>query len=169
MRQLLLLRHAETSPAPRGTSDHARLLTEYGEQQALSMGKFLASRKVRPDLILSSDAKRTQKTAELINLSFQSKHIMSNTLYNCSAQQLLNEIKQCDESIKTLLVVNHNPGIHQLCFELSKGNTELAMNYPPCSLAHFVFKEESNDWYFLDASEVSLKDFHSGNMFPRSL
>lgn len=170
MKHLLLLRHAQTDPATSTQSDHARTLTQDGEKQALIAGKFLRENDLAPDLILSSDAKRTCQTAQFVKDGLRQEsipHITKSKLYNCAPQTIHSHIQHIDNNVKTLLVINHNPAIHQIAFELSRGNSEIAMSYPPCSLTHLIFEED--DWYLLDKTKTRFHSFHSGNMFLKSL
>ncbi len=169
MKNLLLLRHATTASAHHPQSDHDRLLTSFGEKQALSLGRLLKKSSITPDLILSSDAARTSQTTELIieGLETHIPVIKKREIYNSSSDTLLKHIKNINKEIDTLLVVNHNPAIHQLSFDLSNGNTQIALSYPPCSLTHLLYDED--DWHFLERSKTHFQTFYSGDLFPKPL
>src|SRR5512132_3138635 len=58
MRTLFLIRHAKSSWDDTALPDKDRPLNDRGKRDAPKMGKRLAKRDVKPDLILSSPAKR---------------------------------------------------------------------------------------------------------------
>src|SRR5215216_5072419 len=65
MKTLLILRHAKTqSDAPAG--DHARELTERGHRNAAAMGAYIQNLIGTPDVIITSDATRARRTAEIV-------------------------------------------------------------------------------------------------------
>ena len=66
MKTLVLLRHAETENAYSGQKDFDRELTNTGISDAIYKGKIFKDKNIVVDLILSSSANRTSKTAELI-------------------------------------------------------------------------------------------------------
>jgi phosphohistidine phosphatase len=61
---LFLLRHAEAESE--AASDEARVLTDKGMRQAVSVGKFCLAHGLVPEIILSSPLKRTEETARLV-------------------------------------------------------------------------------------------------------
>ena len=65
MRRLLLVRHAKAEPAV-GRDDHDRALTSRGRDDARRVAIALASRKILPDLLIHSGAKRARETAEIL-------------------------------------------------------------------------------------------------------
>lgn len=62
--ELLLIRHAQAESYR--FDDEARVLTEKGELQARSVGQFLHSQKLVPDITLASPLIRSKQTAELL-------------------------------------------------------------------------------------------------------
>src|SRR4029434_8634311 len=66
MKTLFLIRHAKSSWDDAALSDKDRPLDDRGKRDAPKMGKRLAKRDVKPDLILSSPAVRARTTAEII-------------------------------------------------------------------------------------------------------
>jgi hypothetical protein len=66
MKTLFLVRHAKSSWEYTALPDKDRPLNDRGKRDAPKMGKRLAKRDVKPDLILSSPARRALTTAEII-------------------------------------------------------------------------------------------------------
>src|SRR5436189_490239 len=78
MKTLFLIRHAKSSWDDTALPDKDRPLNDRGKRDALKMGKRLAKRDVKPDLILSSPARRALRTAEVVakKLDYKRKHIV---------------------------------------------------------------------------------------------
>jgi phosphohistidine phosphatase len=66
MKTLFLIRHAKSSWGDTAVPDKERPLDDRGKRDAPKLGKRLAKRDVKPDLILSSLAMRALATAEII-------------------------------------------------------------------------------------------------------
>jgi len=65
MKTLVLVRHAKSSWSDPSLEDKDRPLNERGKRDAPAMGKRLADAGVKPDLILSSSARRARKISGL--------------------------------------------------------------------------------------------------------
>jgi phosphohistidine phosphatase len=78
MKTLFLIRHAKSSWDDTALPDKDRPLGDRGRRDAPKMGKRLAKRDVKPDLILSSPARRALTTAEIIakKLDYKLKDIV---------------------------------------------------------------------------------------------
>ena len=66
MKTLLLMRHAKSSWSDAELQDMERPLNKRGEKDAPRMGKLIRDEKMCPDLILSSTAVRSAKTAQIV-------------------------------------------------------------------------------------------------------
>ena len=77
------------------------------------MGKLLKSKKIVPDLILSSTAERAKKTAEILAKAckYDDKIIFSDDLYMAEPADILKVVKDNANKEKTILVIGHNPGL----------------------------------------------------------
>jgi phosphohistidine phosphatase len=120
MRRLILLRHAKTeADAPSGR-DHDRRLDERGIGDAAEIGGWLASQKLVPDAVLVSDATRTRQTWDLVAAEFATTPSVSHLpeLYGAGPTQLLQAIRDAGEPPARLLVIGHNPGLHELAIGL---------------------------------------------------
>jgi len=114
MRELFILRHAKSSWDDPTLADFDRPLNSRGKEDAPLMGKHLAKLGVKPDLIVSSPAKRAKKTAKIVaeQLGLKPEEIeFRDTIYEASAQSLLYLVCQ---SAKRVMLVGHNPGLTQL-------------------------------------------------------
>jgi phosphohistidine phosphatase len=93
MKTLFLIRHAKSSWGDTALPDKDRPLDDRGKRDAPKMGKRLAKRDVKPDLILSSPAMRALATAEIIakKLDYKLEDILvDDRLYASEADDLLN-------------------------------------------------------------------------------
>ena len=106
------------------------------------MGKRLAKRDVRPDLILSSPALRALRTAEIIakKLAYRRKDIVLNDrLYAVEAEDLLDVVQQLGDKAERVMLIGHNPELTELAHRLSGEITRM----PTCAVAEFTFKTKS--------------------------
>ncbi len=110
MKNLYLVRHAKSS-WEYDLSDHERPLNKRGYKDANLVSNHLKASLKLPDLVISSDAIRAKTTATIFvdNLGI-SKDIFEfdHSLYDFSGQQLIEVIKNCDDTINTLMVFGHN-------------------------------------------------------------
>jgi phosphohistidine phosphatase len=119
MRRLMLLRHAK-SDRPPGTADEERPLSERGAAAARLMGGYVAHHNLTPQLVLCSPSRRTRDTlAEMtpqwptdIAIDFDER------LYLATARTLLGIIRSQAKEIAVLMVIGHNPGMHEAADQL---------------------------------------------------
>jgi phosphohistidine phosphatase len=156
MRRLMLLRHAKTeTDAPSGR-DRDRRLDDRGHRDAAQMGDWIATHPPFPDTVLVSPAVRTKQTwdiaweatkdrAEAPEVEFLPE------LYGANSAQLLETIRTATipSNPKRLMLVGHNPGMHELALMLAgsgdeAGRKALAHNLPTSGLAVFDF--DVKDW-----------------------
>jgi phosphohistidine phosphatase len=155
MRRLMLWRHAKTeTDAPSGR-DQDRRLDERGHRDATMIGDWLGRHPPFPDLVQVSPAVRAKQTWELA-WEVMKEHApppqveFSAELYAADAAQILETIRTASVTDpKHLMVVGHNPGMHELALMLigggdAAGRQALADNLPTSGLAVFDFA--TNDW-----------------------
>jgi phosphohistidine phosphatase len=171
MRRLILLRHAKTErDAPSG-HDRDRRLDSRGRADAPAIGSYLTEHKLAPDLVLVSPATRTRETWDLLAAAFDPapKAEIVSTLYGADAAELLQIVRAAsgradDKSLKSIMVIAHNPGLHELSLELiGKAKAEdrqaLEENLPTSGLA--VFKFAIDHWSELSVRSGALERFVS--------
>lgn len=119
MHRLMLLRHAKTERADPGARDRDRKLTKRGRADAEAIGAYMARHDLAPDLALISPAARTQETWKLVAAAFATapKENNEDRIYNASADTLLGLIGETGRA-GSLLLVGHNPGLHDLAVAL---------------------------------------------------
>jgi phosphohistidine phosphatase len=155
MRRLMLLRHSKTeNDAPSGR-DQDRRLDNRGRSDAAEIGGWIGRHPPFPDLVLVSPAIRAHQTWEIaweaINELVPEPQVeLVPELYGADPAQLLQTIREASAADpKTLLLVGHNPGMHELALALAgsgdaAGRKALADNLPTSGLAIFDF--EIDDW-----------------------
>ncbi len=164
MRRVMLLRHAKSDWSNPGGGDKGRPLNERGRETAPEIGTYIARTGLLPDLILCSTAIRTRQTCALVTAAFAKspKINFEEALYLAEPDEIVSLIQEVPERVRTLMVVGHNPGIHQAAAELTQaGNTEdhqlLAAKFPTAALAVIDF--DAQDWADIRAHAGKLDRF----------
>ncbi|MFT7878766.1 MAG: histidine phosphatase family protein [Sulfurimonas sp.] len=113
MKTLYLIRHAKSDWSDLSKSDFKRGLNKRGKRDITRMGNALEEREVKPDLIISSSAKRAKKTAKGLaqKLGYKDKLLLLDELYLCEPQQWLETIQSIPEKYQSVFIVGHNPEI----------------------------------------------------------
>ncbi len=143
MRRLFLVRHAKSSWGDPSLPDRERPLNDRGKRDAPTMGKRLAALRVKPDVILSSPAKRAFKTARILaeELGYRLEDIRVDArLYASGPDILLGIIRELGDKKKCVMVVGHNPELTELAHRYSGTITHM----PTCAVAEFAFA--ANSW-----------------------
>jgi phosphohistidine phosphatase len=119
MRRLILFRHAKAEPRAPGEDDFDRPLSERGREDAALVGQALARENLAPDYALISPARRTAETWICARDAFpRIRAELNRALYNARPEDIREAIDQVAERCDTLIVVGHNPGLHELAVEL---------------------------------------------------
>jgi phosphohistidine phosphatase len=119
MRRLLLLRHAKTERPGPGERDRERKLTKRGRADAPVVGAYMARHGLVPDLALVSPATRATETWTLLAkaLGKEPRVVKDERIYNAEVETLSAIIRETRDA-RALLVVGHNPGLHDLALRL---------------------------------------------------
>ncbi len=158
---ITILRHAKADMGSATQDDHDRALNERGQQAATSLGNYLSKRKTIFDYVLCSTARRTRETLEYLHVEPLPPVDFSEKLYLASPNEMLGVIAQIPAQVNHLLVIGHNPGIHQLCLTLSHRGDEalidtMALKFPTCTMAKIGFE---GDWASLAKTGAELLEF----------
>ncbi|MGA2292258.1 SixA phosphatase family protein [Bradyrhizobium sp.] len=163
MRRLMLLRHAKTETDAASGRDQDRRLDDRGRIDAAEIGRFMGAHPPLPDLVLVSPAIRAHQTWEIVHeaiketikertkdLDREPRVELLPELYAADISQLLRTIRTASTADpKVLMVVGHNPAMHELALALGgsgddAGRKALAGNLPTSGLAVFEFAVD--DW-----------------------
>jgi len=153
-RLIWLLRHAKTRhDPPRGGTDHDRRLSPRGRRDAEALGRRLAAPDGldglgpgdRPGAVLSSNARRTLETVELVlaPLADPPPVTSSKRLYGALPADVLHELQALDGTLGSVMVVGHNPTWAELAVTLAPPDDPLRerveKGFPTCALAVYRF------------------------------
>jgi len=117
MKTIYLVRHAKSSWKYPDLDDFERPLNKRGRKSAPFMGTVLKKLKVAPDLIISSPANRASMTARIIadKIGYPLEKIRySESMYEFSANALIDVVKHLDEVVNKAMLVGHNPALTEL-------------------------------------------------------
>ena len=119
-RRLMLMRHAKSSWKSQVPTDHDRPLNERGRRDAARVGKQLAKLSWVPDLVVSSDSRRTKETWERMQKHFPDVRVrFTRVLYASGPRELRSEVARLSADVRTVLVLGHNPGWEEAVKDLS--------------------------------------------------
>lgn len=144
-RTLVTIRHAKAEDGDRSMSDFDRALTDQGKNDALKMGEALKELNIIPDLIIASSAKRTRQTAKNMALAFNYPHeniMWDEKLYQSSATLIESKVCGLNDSVKSVFLIAHNPGIHD--FAISLDHSQIIDRMPTCGVV--VTEVELEKW-----------------------
>jgi phosphohistidine phosphatase len=143
---LLLLRHAKSGWTDPQTRDHDRPLTPRGERAAAQVGAYLAGRAPSPDLVLCSSARRAQETLGrvLAALPVSPEVRIEPEIYGAGPAGLLRVITSVSPSVRSLLVIGHNPTMGDLALDLAgvgppEALLRLTRKFPTAALVELRF------------------------------
>jgi phosphohistidine phosphatase len=162
-KRLILLRHAKSSWTE-GVEDHERPLSDRGRRAAPVMGHYLQKAGLHPDLVLVSTARRAQETwsRTLRALKGPIEARNSREIYAASPDKLLDVIHGVDPSVRTLMLVGHNPGLEDLARSLmmdsgGEPGARMREKFPTAGAAVLTFAVDS--WADIAAGSGSLDRF----------
>jgi phosphohistidine phosphatase len=168
MHRLHLLRHAKSN-RDEGVEDKERPLAKRGRDASRRIGETLHSGIGPVDLVLCSSSLRTRETAELVLAKFKPrpKILFEDSIYLADAKTLLRRLTQLDESAGSVLVIGHNPGLHELATALAPPDSPdyralAGGKFPTGARASFLIE---GAWASLDKSRHRLTEY----VTPKSL
>lgn len=160
---LYLVRHAKSSWSDPSLDDRDRPLNQRGQSSAPDVGRRLAAEGHRPDLIISSPAKRALSTAKLIARELKysdAKIVTDESLYFSGTGSMLKLLEKLDDRYQKVMIVGHNPALTSLLNILCETTID---NMPTCATAVLGFDMQS--WSELHIAESNLLAYD----FPKSL
>jgi phosphohistidine phosphatase len=175
MRQLMLLRHAKSSWDDASMPDRDRPLNTRGRRSAAAMRQAMRELGLVPDLVLVSTARRTMETLEALEPWDDTPLIdPMDSLYLANPMQLMAALHGVAETVRSVLLIGHNPGMHDLALTLASpeamqrgGDNEraLAEGFPTGALAEFVV---AGSWWDLREGGGRLVRFLTPRMLEGS-
>ncbi len=113
---LTLLRHAKSSWQDPTLTDMERPLNKRGRRDAATMGLRLKEHGATFKTIFSSPARRTRETitSMLLTLPAQDTQLtFDQGFYTFERDELLQAIRQLDDKLTDVMIVGHNPAMHE--------------------------------------------------------
>jgi phosphohistidine phosphatase len=170
MRRLLVFRHSKAQRAIAGAPDRERALIERGRKDAAKIGAYMATHHLAPERVMLSPAARCQQTWKYAAATMKPAPAAMSVekLYDATPHAIMAAIKDAPASVHTLMVVGHNPGMHELALMLiASGDIEtrerLREKLPTSGLVIIDFAFD--DWSRLHPLSGRLERFVS----PKSL
>lgn len=173
MKRLILMRHAKTEPWGAGVDDFARALVERGKEDARLVAENLVERGWSPGLILVSTARRARETCSEVAKVVEGEKVRPmEALYLCGVRGLFDAVKQND-SAHTLMVIGHNPGLHDFALSILReagsldhyASLRLSEKFPTGCVAMFESEEDEPflPVHFRLADVMRAKDFRDAS------
>jgi len=162
MKILLMVRHAKSSWKDPDLADHQRPLNKRGKKDAPKMGGRLQKRGVRPDIIVSSDARRAMDTAVAMaeKLGLAPKAIRQTPeLYHGAPDRILAVVHQFEDGWKQVMVVGHNPGLTEMA---NRFTPRPIANIPTAGVVELRFNTRS--WRNISRDNLAFSSFD----FPKN-
>ena len=150
MKTLYLLRHAKSSRTAVTVEDFDRPLTKRGRAAATAMGAYMAKHNLSPAQVLCSSAKRTRETLERLQEALGPVPArFEKGIYMAEAAALLRRVRRLNDTLASVMLIGHNPGLEQLALSLATGGDadlrrQIAAKFPTAGLA--VIEADVDRW-----------------------
>jgi phosphohistidine phosphatase len=130
MKRLVVMRHAKSDWEAGAGSDHERPLNDRGRREAPVVAAELAKRGFDPELVVSSDSKRTTETFEQARSHWPRAEVrFTRALYHAGIDEVRDALAAIPAEVETLLVLGHNPGWESMVSQLSGTHVEMKTSY----------------------------------------
>jgi phosphohistidine phosphatase len=111
-RTLYVLRHAKSDWSTDARTDFDRPLAPRGERALGRLADHLRAERVAPEVVLCSPARRARQTVE--GVLPDTSVTFDEDLYGATVFELLGVLHRVDAGVASVLLVGHNPGLHDL-------------------------------------------------------
>jgi phosphohistidine phosphatase len=164
VKKLYLMRHAKSDWGDPKLEDHERPLNGRGRKGAKLIADHIRATGIAPDVVLCSSAKRAVETLDKLRAALPegADVKIEPKLYGATSQALLTRIKRLSSRASSVLIVGHDPAMHELILELAARGADLdevRRKFPTAGLA--VLEARVNTWGELAPQKASLKSFVS--------
>lgn len=139
---LLLMRHGKSSWKDKSLPDIKRPLKKRGEADSEEMGHILKHKKLLPDVILTSPAKRARTTAEIAakEAGISKRVQVVDALYLAEVKDIFDVLHGLEGNPDRVMVVGHNPGLESV-LQMLNGHVD---SLPTGAMAQLSL--EVDDW-----------------------
>ena len=125
MKVLGLLRHAKSDWDDAAPRDFDRGLNDRGRRGAALIGRHIAAQGIAWDLAIASPAARVRRTLEASALPLSP--LFDERAYLADAATLIELLRTVGDKALSVLLVGHNPGLHELLFRLVADDEETGL------------------------------------------
>jgi len=162
MKELFIVRHAKSDWGEEFIRDIDRPLNERGYRDAYFMSKWFLKNKKIPQLILTSPATRALSTALIFARAMEFNmdcFFINENIYESQVKDLISIVNKQNDSVKSIMLFGHNPGLTDLCNKLN--DDVFIDNLPTCGIVNLNFEIET--WAGVSEKKASMGFFQ----FPK--
>ena len=159
MKFLFLIRHAKSSWDNPTLRDFQRPLRQRGLETAPKMAMVIHKEKVKPDLLVSSPARRAIDTARFFGIVFgisEQEFRIEADIYEASPATLQRVISNIPEEAHTVFMFGHNPGFTDVANLYTEDFIE---NIPTCGIVRIDSTAESWREFYEENAKVTARWF----------
>ncbi len=150
MKRLILMRHAKTEPFSEGIDDFGRALLDQGLGDARRMAEQIVAMGWSPGRILVSTARRARETCSEVAQIVEDERVRPMEALYLAGTKVLEEAVAKNADAETLMVIGHNPGMHELALLILRAagarddfaSARLVEKFPTCCAALFESEED---------------------------
>jgi phosphohistidine phosphatase len=155
MKKLYIIRHAKSSWKDMTLRDFDRPLNKRGKRDAPFMAKLLKSKKIMPDVILSSPALRAKSIAKVVakELNFSKDIVYKQNIYDSDTNVLHTILKELNNKESIAFLFGHNPEFNMLASKYVNFNE----NIPTSGVVAIEF--DCDKWIDIDNKNAKLISF----------
>ena len=113
MKKLFLIRHCKADNIDSNIKDFDKKLNKKGLKEAVALNKWFNVNNMRIDQIIVSSAIRTMETAKSIFHNQHDKIKEKKSLYLCSKNEIIKEIKMLNDNFLDVVLIGHEPSISE--------------------------------------------------------
>jgi len=154
------MRHAKSDWHSAAQADFDRPLNPRGSKDALRMGQWLNDRGLKPERLLASPAQRARQTvlavADTLGVK-ESDIVFDKELYLADRATLLNILRTIPDTMDSVLLVAHNPGLDELAGWLATEPPPLSESGKLMTTAAIAMFELPGNWINLQRGAATLQ------------
>lgn len=161
-----MIRHAKSGWEDPSLADRDRPLNARGKRDAPFMGSLLRFRGLAPDRIVSSPARRAQKTARLIanEVGYDKDAIgIEETIYLGGARAILELVQNLGDEYERAYLVGHNPDLSEAASRLTGENLG---GIPTCGIVAIEFSVDSWAHVMEGAGRLKFFEYPKKHLMP---
>ena len=162
MKRIFLIRHAKSSWKDSSLRDIERPLKKKKKSDTVLIGGALREKYPRPDVFISSPAKRAKKTAKKIakEIGYDGKILVLPELYDFDLHSYYSAIEQINDKYDSVFLFGHNPVISETAMDVTG---EYFGEMPTCAV--YVADIQTSKWSEVTPGCAVKVDYISPKMY----